>query len=174
MLIFSLLFPGSGAKNIFAGKAFMKSDLDLQRDVQTRLELEPKIDPAAVGVSVEAGVVTLRGSVENEEDRACTERAVRFIPGVKGLVDDDLKVQSADRSRPKDSELETQAREAIQWLTTVPQDTIKVSAQGGWLKLEGEVEFRHQSQSIEGVLRDIPGVHGIKNLLAVKAENKAA
>ena len=98
----------------------MKTDLQLKQEVLSRLELEARIDPAELGVSVENGVVTLRGRVENDEDRASTMRALRFIEGVKGLVDDELQVPSVRRARPKDAEIQAAAGEAIQWLTTVP------------------------------------------------------
>jgi len=38
----------------------MITDVEIKQQVLNRLELEPKIDPTAVGVSVEGGVVTLR------------------------------------------------------------------------------------------------------------------
>lgn len=151
----------------------MKSDSELKREIISRLELEPKIDPAVLGVSVEDGVVTLRGSVESEEELASTERVVRVIPGVKGLVGDELTVKSASRTRPKDADLEARAMESIRWLT-VPQEGIRITSRNGWLTVEGEVEFRHQAQSVEDVLREIAGVHGVRNLLTVRVHGKAA
>lgn len=145
----------------------MTTDLELKRQVLSRLELEPKIDPGCLGVSVENGVVTLKGSVESEDDRACTERVVRDLRGVKGLVDDDLRVKSTARARRSDAELEASAYEAIQWLTTVPRERLKISASDGWLSVEGETESLHQAHCIEAVLREIPGVHGVKNGLKV-------
>ncbi len=152
----------------------MKSDLQLKEDVLSRLELEPKIDPAQLGVSVANGVVTLSGRLETDEDRACTERAVRFIKGVKGLVDDELQVQSKRRERPKDSELQACARQAIEWLTTVPGEHIHITAQDGWITLEGEVEARHQADCIEELVREMPGVRGVKSSLRVPQTKQAA
>ncbi|HEY5909665.1 MAG TPA: BON domain-containing protein [Verrucomicrobiae bacterium] len=148
----------------------MKTDLQLKEEVLSRLELEPKIDPAGLGVSVEDGVVTLRGSLESEDDRASTERVVRFVEGVKGVVDDDLRVKCAPCARPSDSELQARAREAIQWLTTVSPEKLGIGVRDGWLTLEGEIESLHQAQSVEAVLRDIDGVRGVKNALKVIAQ----
>lgn len=152
----------------------MRNDLDLRDDVLRRLELEPKIDPAAVMVSVEAGVVTLTGTLEEDVDRQVTEKAVRDISGVKGLIADDLRVKCGKTVRPKDAELVAQARESIQWLTTVPQEGIRVSAKDGWLTVEGDVEFLHQVRSIGEVLRDIQGVHGVRNKLTTARQSQAA
>lgn len=141
----------------------MITDVEIKQQVLNRLELEPKIDPTAVGVSVESGVVTLRGSVESEGERASAERVVRVIRGVKGVVDDELRVKSAARPRRQDRELEEMAREAIQWLTTAPAEKIKVTVRDGWLTLTGDAETVHQAQCIESVLREIPGVRGVEN-----------
>ena len=41
----------------------MKTDSQLQRDVMTELEWEPRIDAAHIGVAAKDGVITLSGSV---------------------------------------------------------------------------------------------------------------
>ncbi len=152
----------------------MNNDLQLKQQVISRLELEPKIDPATLDVSVEDGIVTLRGSVDNEADRASTERVVRVMRGVKGLVDDDLQVRSAPRLRRPDRELEQDASEAVKWLTTAPQENIKVTARNGWLNIAGEAESPHQAQCITALLKEIPGVRGIKGSLNIRPECRAA
>jgi osmotically-inducible protein OsmY len=152
----------------------MKTDLELKQDVLSRLELEPKIDPAELGVSVENGVVTLKGNMESEEDRVSAERAVRFVKGVKGLVDDELQVKAARRARPKDAEIQAAVCDAIQWITTVPREAIKVTAKDGWVTLEGDVEARHQATSIEELASEVRGVRGVKNALTVLEKRQAA
>lgn len=152
----------------------MKNDLQIRQEVLTRLELEAQIDPAQLRVSVENGVVTLTGTVEKDEDRTTTERAVRLLKGVKGLVDDDLQVESTRRARPRDAEIQAAALEAIQWLTTIPQEGFTVTARDGWLILQGQVESRHQAEFIEEVLRGVRGAHGVKNELKFQEEQQAA
>lgn len=152
----------------------MKSDLQLTHEALDRLELQARIDPASLSLSVKNGVVTLRGSVETDEDRASTERAVRDIEGIKGLVDDDLQVRSCRRARLKDKDIEAAADDAIRYLTTVPWEGIKVTVHDGWLTLAGEVEAWHQAETIEDLVRGIPGVHGVKNSLSVHQEQAAA
>jgi osmotically-inducible protein OsmY len=153
---------------------FMKTDLQLKQEVVTRLAFARKIDPAGLGVSVEKGVVTLRGNLETDEDRTCAQRAVRFVKGVRELVDDDLHVRSAPRRRRNDTELEAAAGEAIEWLTTIPREAVKLRAEKGWLILEGEVETPHQARRVEEVLRELPGVRGVRNGLSVPEPQHAA
>ena len=66
-----------------------------------------------------------------------------------------------DMSRSADADLAAAAADAIEVLTTVPPESIKVTAQNGWLYLEGEVEWRHQRTIVEDVTRHLPGVRGV-------------
>jgi len=145
----------------------MTTDLQLKKQVLDRLKLKPNFDATALGVTVEAGVVTLSGSVENEAELAAAERVVRVIKGVKGVVAHEVQVKSVVRPRQDDRRLEAAARDAIQWLTTAPQEKLKVTVRDGWLTLEGEVETLHQAQCVEAVLREIPGIHGVENAARV-------
>lgn len=152
----------------------MKSDVQLKQEVLTRLELEPKIDPASLTVSVDNGVVTLKGRMEKATDRITTEKAVRRIKGVRGFVGDELQVETTNPMRPRDAELAQAVNDAIQWLTTVPRESIRVSILDLWVTLEGEVEAPHQSEFVEEVVRGVPGVRGVRNFLTVAKEKKAA
>lgn len=152
----------------------MRTDLELKRQVISRLELEPKIDVAALDVTVHDGVVTLRGTVDNEAERTCTERVLKLMNGVRGLVDDDLRVKAAARLRRSDFDLQTEAYEVIKWLTTVPEENVEVTVRNGWIQISGEAESAHQAQCLEALLREIPGVRGVKSLLKVSRGCRAA
>ena len=47
-------------------------------------------------------------------------------------------------------------------------DQIKVVAKGGWLTLEGEVEWNYVRQRAEQAVRRVRGVKGVSNLIALK------
>jgi hypothetical protein len=49
-----------------------------------------------------------------------------------------LWVKRPNRCQVTDEALAGAAAEAIEWLTTVPQETITVTARNGWLYLEGK------------------------------------
>ncbi len=147
----------------------MKSDIDLKREVQARLEFDPRLDVAGVGFSVQDGVVTLQGSLSSREARSATERAVKLVPGVKGLVDR-IKVGSPEPEPPTDAEVAAVAKEAIQWLTTIPSEGVGVSVREGWVTLRGTVESQHQRETLEDVMRHLPQVKGVNDLLKLEAE----
>ena len=68
-----------------------------------------------------------------------------------------------------DTELVAAATDAIAWLTTVPHETITVTAHNGWLHLEGTVNYRHQRAIVEDVTRYLPGVRGVTDLIMIEA-----
>jgi osmotically-inducible protein OsmY len=58
---------------------------------------------------------------------------------------------------------------ALEQRTTVPHDRIKVTVRSGWVTLEGDIEWKYQSEVADAVVRDLRGVKGISNLLKVRA-----
>jgi len=78
-------------------------------------------------------------------------------------------VKRPDPSRLADTELVAAATDAIEVLTTVPQESIKVTAHNGWLHLEGTVNWRHQRTILEDVTRHLPGVRGVTDSIVIEA-----
>lgn len=68
-----------------------------------------------------------------------------------------------------DAALAAAAAEAIEWLTTVPQETIKITAHNGWLYLEGTVNWCSQRTTVEDVTRHLPGVRGVIDSITIDA-----
>lgn len=62
------------------------------------------------------------------------------------------------------------AQQAIKWLTTIPQETIKVTAHNGHLDLDGRVASLQQRLILEDLARTLPGVRGVTNLICVEAD----
>lgn len=78
-------------------------------------------------------------------------------------------VKRPDISRSADTDLAAAAVNAIEVLTTIPPESIKVTARNGWLYLEGEVEWRHQRNIVEDVTRHLPGVRGVIDEIIIHA-----
>ena len=78
-------------------------------------------------------------------------------------------VKQLDSNRSPDTDLAAAATNAIAWLTTVPQETIAVTARNGWLHLEGTVNYRHQRTIVEDVTRHLPGVRGVTDSIIIEA-----
>jgi osmotically-inducible protein OsmY len=120
-----------------------------------------------VSVSVHGGVVTLQGTLENGEERASAERTVKATPGVKGVVDR-IRVDQSEAEPPDDARIAAHSAEAIRWLTTIPQEKIQLSSLRGVVCLRGVVDSRHQRDTLEEVIRQLPEVKGVEDLVRVK------
>jgi osmotically-inducible protein OsmY len=68
----------------------------------------------------------------------------------------------------RDQPLDHGATEALKWYSGLP-DTIKATVDKGWVTLRGEVEWHYQRQEAERVVARLTGVHGVTNLIEVKA-----
>ena len=142
----------------------MKTDLELKRDVEAELAWEPSIDAARIGVAVTDGVVTLTGEVKSYAEKYKAERAAERVAGVRGVVSE-IKVDLPHERT--DTELATEAAEALRRHTLVPDDRIKVVVVNGWITLKGEVAYEFERRAAEHAVRFLPGVRGVTNLIAV-------
>ncbi len=144
----------------------MKSDSALRRDVERELEWEPSIDERRIGVSAIDGVVTLTGEVSTYAEKLKAERAVERVAGVRGVVNE-LKVQLAGEY--SDTDIAKAAVAALRSDVTVPADRVKVKVDKGWVKLTGDVYGDFQRRAAERAVRNLPGVRGVSNLIAITA-----
>lgn len=142
----------------------MKSDMELRRDVEQELEWEPSIDARRIGVTVADGIVTLTGVVGSYSEKWKAERVVERLAGVKGIANDIVVEPTAQRS---DTDIAKAAVDALKWNVLVPSDRVKVKVDNGWVRLTGEVNWDYQRRAAERAVRDLPGVKGITNLIAV-------
>jgi osmotically-inducible protein OsmY len=77
-------------------------------------------------------------------------------------------VKKPDNRRVADSQLAAAAVDAIECLTTVPLESIKVSTHYGWLHLQGSVNYESQRSTIEDVTRHLPGVLGLTDTITIR------
>jgi osmotically-inducible protein OsmY len=145
----------------------MKTDSQLQRDVQEQLKWEPSIRDAEIGVSVKDGVVTLSGFVDSFAEKWAAVRAVERLDGVKAAVDS-MEVQLPSLHTRSDTDIAHAAVRALEWDIQVPNDRIKMTVRDGWITLEGEVEWQYQRTAAERAVRYLTGVKGLTSLISVK------
>jgi len=145
----------------------MKTDLQLQRDVLEELKFEPSIREAEIGVAAKGGVVTLTGFVDSYAEKFSAERTAERLSGVKAVADD-IKVKLPGSYQRSDTDIAHAAVNALRWDIQVPDDRIKATIEDGWIALEGEVEWQYQKWAAEGAVRNLTGVKGVTNLIAVK------
>ena len=143
----------------------MKTDNEFRRDVELALEWEPSVDERRIGVSVVDGIVTLTGEVGSYAEKWKAERTVERVLGVKGIAND-LEVHTPDQR--SDTDIARAALDALKWNVTVPSDQLQVEVTKGWLTLTGDVNWDYQRRAAERAVRNLRGVKGISNLIAVR------
>jgi osmotically-inducible protein OsmY len=145
----------------------MKSDRELQIDVLDELRWEPGVNATDIGATVKDGVVTLEGTVDSFAEKWAAERAVKRLPGVKALAVE-LKVELPGSSERTDADIARTAKNVLEWDVLVPHGRIKVTAEKGFLTLEGEVDWQFQRSAAERAVLHLTGVKGVSNQITIK------
>jgi osmotically-inducible protein OsmY len=145
------------------------TDQQLQGEILAELACESELRPERIGVSVEGGVVTLSGHVDNYRQKLAVERVVKRVFSAKGVVDD-LEVRLSSRDEAPDDELAREALQAISELSDVPADTVRVTVRDGHVTLEGKLERRELATQVHWAVRYLRGVRGILDHLEIDRE----
>ena len=93
-----------------------------------------------IGVSVDEGVVTLRGNVGSYVEKVSAERVTLRVYGVKAVAND-LSVHLVSGYERTDTEIAQAAVAALKWNTVVPADRVTVTVANGWVTLNGTLEY---------------------------------
>lgn len=145
----------------------MKDDAQLQSDVQAELAWDPGVNADRIAVAVRAGVVALSGVVDTCLQKRAAELAVRRVSGARGLAID-LQVQLPPEQKRSDADVAQAALHALDWHSLVPEDSVQVRVEDGWLTLTGEVDWSYQSASAEQCVQPLMGVRGVTNAIRLR------
>jgi osmotically-inducible protein OsmY len=142
------------------------TDRELQEHVQNALDWEPSIDAADIGVSVDSGIVTLRGDVKSYGEKTVAERVALRVFGVRAVAND-INVRLGTAEKRTDTEIAQAVLSALRWNTMVPEDKVTVTVDDGWVSLKGRVDWNYQSAAADKAVRNLAGVRGVTNAITV-------
>jgi len=142
------------------------TDQEIKTQVENALDREPSVDASDVGVSVEDGVVTLRGNVRSYPAKGTAERIALRVYGVKAVADE-LNVRILADYERSDSDIAQAAAAALKWNTLVPPGHVTVAVGNGWLTLRGTVEWQYQRNAAAKAVKTLTGVKGVSNEILV-------
>jgi osmotically-inducible protein OsmY len=148
------------------------TDKELKQHVQSALDWEPSLDASDIGVSVDAGVVTLRGNAGSYMEKLIAERVALRVYGVKALAND-LVVHLKGGHERTDTEIAQAALTALKWTITVPHERITVTVKAGQVTLNGTLEWQYQKDAAARAIRDLTGVTGVTNHIIVQPHVKS-
>jgi osmotically-inducible protein OsmY len=150
----------------------MKTDSELKDDVIGELACDAAIEPDSVGVIVDRGVVTLTGHVKTFGEKNAIERAVGRVAGVRGIALE-LDVKLSVHHHRSDSEIAQAAASALRWNSAIPNESVQVKVENGWITLTGEVIWFYQSEIADQCVRHIVGTRGITNNIEIKSSSSS-
>jgi osmotically-inducible protein OsmY len=141
-------------------------DTVLRQHVIDELEFEPSIDAAHIGVAVEDGTVTLTGHVPTYAQKRTAEGIVKRVKGVRAIAEE-IEVRPMGAHQTADDEIAKRAVHTLSWNSSVPRDAVQVKVENGWVTLDGKVQWHYQRQAADKAVRELAGVRGVSNMIAI-------
>ena len=121
-----------------------------------------------VKVKVNDGVVTLTGTVQDNDERSLAEDTVSNLPGVR-QVKNEIKTYST-YSEHSDRWMAFKIRSRLLVKANVSIATTKVAVEDGIVTLTGTTDNIAQKELTEVYAKEIDGVKAVKNDLIVKSD----
>jgi osmotically-inducible protein OsmY len=151
----------------------MKTNEELQKDVQDSIKWQPLLKAAEIGVTAKNGVVTLTGNVNSFTKKIEAEKAAKSVVGVRAVVED-INVKFTNSHEKNDEDLATEILSSMKWDWSVPNDKVQVKVENGWVTIDGSVEWNYQKESARSCAANLIGVKGVTNNVSVKTNSNDA
>ncbi len=145
----------------------MHNDSQLQQAVLAELHWEPSVTAGHIGVTANAGVVSLSGHVESYDQKRAAETATRRVKGVKAVAEE-IEVRLPVHTKRDDDEIAAAAVNRLDWDGSLAPDAVKVKVEQGWVTLTGEVTWHFQREAAATDVHNLLGVVGVSNLITIK------
>lgn len=142
--------------------AHADSDEALANRVANLIDWHVSVPKNAVKVKVEKGMVTLTGKVDWNFQRAAAEQGVRAIYGVRGLIN-----QIEVKPHVEVSDVKKRIEDALSRQAEIDADRIKVTVEGGKVRLDGKVRGWFERDVAERAAWAAPGVSAVDDRVAI-------
>ena len=151
------------------GETIMKTNEELQKDVQNAIKWEPLLNAAEIGVTAEDGVVSLTGVVDSYPKKLEAENAAKNVAGVKAVVEN-IEIKLSSLWNKSNVDIANEVITALKSNWVVPKDKVKVKVEDGWISLVGEVPWNYQKEAAKKAVTYLSGVTGVTNNIKIKSE----
>jgi len=145
----------------------MKTDDQLKQDINAELRWEPSLHAAEIGVVVKGGVVTLVGHVGSYAEKLHAEHAAQRVKGVQAIAVA-LDVTLLAENTREDADIARTAKNVLEWLSVIPQRSVNVLVENGWITLSGDVDWQYQRVAAKSAVRYLMGVKGVSNEISIR------
>ena len=151
-------------------KNLMKKSNDvLRKEVMEAIKWEPILDSNKIEVSVQDGIVTLAGTVDNYNQKKEAEHTIKDISGVRAIIDD-VRVDLPYAAIKNDKEIASSVIKALEVKWVIPNHRLKVTVQDGWVTLDGILHWNFQRRAAEIAIQNLEGVRGVIDKIIIEAE----
>lgn len=150
----------------------MSQDDKLREAVVAELGWEPSVVAAHIGVTANAGVVTLTGRVDTLAQKIAAETAARRVKGVMAVAEE-IEIRLSSGAARSDEELAMAAVNRIAWDVTLPVGAVQVQVDDGWITLTGQLDWQYQRQAVERDVHGMVGVIGVSNETTIRPTGEA-
>lgn len=151
----------------------MKTNQELQTDVENAIKWEPLLHAAEIGVTAKDGVVSLSGVVDSYVKKVEAENAAKKVIGVKALVEK-IEVHFPSEWTKTNEEIAKEVLSVLNANWSVPKDKVTVKVENAWVTLEGELPWNYQKEAAKSAVHYLRGVKGVTNNIKIKAESHDA
>ena len=103
----------------------MKSNEQLQKDVQDAIKWQPFLNAAEIGVTAKDGIVSLSGMVDTYTKKFEAEDAAKNVAGVTAVIEK-IEVKIPNSWSKSDTEVANEVLKAMKSRWDLPQDNVKV------------------------------------------------
>lgn len=143
----------------------MKTNEILQKEIQQALQKNPLINVYEIAVTVQDGIVTLSGIVDEFEKKKIAEDEAKNVEGVKAVIENIIinYVNSSNKDHEIASSIVTIFKE--NW--DIPEHKISIKVEKGWVSLEGEVLSKKEKDAIKEKVQFLNGVRGVTNNIRI-------
>lgn len=148
-----------------------RNDEIIQERIVEQFAWDPQVDASKITVTVDEGMVTLKGTVENFRTRQLAALDAWSVGGVRD-VRNDIMVVSPEPGN--DYEIKQAIHQALEYDFQLAGQAIAVETTNGWVTLRGTVDAFWKKQHAENVALSISGVVGITNELGVTLTAKVS
>jgi len=147
----------------------MKTDAELQSDVERAIQWEPQLHLAKIAVTVDGGVVSLAGYVDSYAKKLEAENAAKRVHGVRALVEN-IEVQFPSNWAKTDAEIANEVLDTLRAAWLVPIDKIGIKIENGWVTLDGDLQWNYQREAARNAVNYLIGIKGVTNNIKVKSD----
>ena len=149
----------------------MKSNSELQANVQNAIKWEPFLNSEEIGVTAKDGIVSLTGIVNSYTKKMKAENVAKKVVGVKAVVEN-IEVKFTSSFSKTDTEIAREVLDALKNNWAVPKDKVTIKVENGCVTLDGTLAWNYQKEAAKNATHYLTGVKSIVNNIKIKSESQ--